>query len=223
MLEDDDVRALNERALTAEEKAQNKRWAELGGAIIEGGIDCAAALAAGEGSHTLSWIWYSVHTSADDQDPRLDDGKHILNGKLRDSWMLTKYLTALRLEWSKAFAHTRRLSEEVRLLREEMRRTIAYGRMAAEKWDELASEEQTGMEPEVAEGRRAYAFEHAATERQTCGTLDRNWAGILAKADAYLEGRTVEDRESVVTVEMELGDELDPEEEEARLEGEEEE
>jgi hypothetical protein len=47
--------------------------------------------------------------------------------------------------------------------------------------------------------------------------------GILAKADAYLEGRTGEDRESVVTVEMEMGDELDPEEEEARLEGEEEE
>ncbi|KAJ7794073.1 hypothetical protein B0H14DRAFT_3497397 [Mycena olivaceomarginata] len=187
VLQDDDVRALNERALTAEEKAQNDRWAELGGAIIEGGIDRAAVLAAGEGSHTLS----------------LDD--------------------ALRLEWCKAYARTRRLSEEVRLLREEMRRMIAYGRTAAEKWDDLASEEQPGMESEVTEGRRAYAFEHAAIERQTCETLDRNWAGILAKADAYLEGRTAEDRESVVTVEMEMGDELDPEEEEARLEGEEEE
>jgi hypothetical protein len=100
---------------------------------------------------------------------------------------------------------------------------IAYGRTAAEKWDELASEEQPGMEPEVVEGQRAYVFEHAATERQTCETLDRNWVGILAKADAYLEGRTGEDRELVVTVEMEMGDELDPEEEEARLEGEEEE
>ncbi|KAJ7842389.1 hypothetical protein B0H14DRAFT_3692184 [Mycena olivaceomarginata] len=203
VLEDDDVRALNERALTAEEKAQNKRWAELGGAMIEGGIDRAAALAAGEGSHTLSWIWYSIHTSADDQDPRLDD--------------------ALRLEWCKAYARMRRLSEEVHLLCEEMRRTIAYGQTAAKKWDELASEEQTEMEPDIAEGRRAYAFEHAATEHRTCETLDRNWAGILAKADAYLEGRMGEDRESVVTVEMEMGDELDPEEEEARLEGEEEE
>ncbi|KAJ7801932.1 hypothetical protein B0H14DRAFT_3489073 [Mycena olivaceomarginata] len=38
VLKDDDVRALNERALTAEEKSQNKHWAEIGGAIIEGGI-----------------------------------------------------------------------------------------------------------------------------------------------------------------------------------------
>ncbi|KAF8194490.1 hypothetical protein K438DRAFT_1761399 [Mycena galopus ATCC 62051] len=37
VLADDDVRALNERALTAEEKAQNDHWAELGGAFIEGG------------------------------------------------------------------------------------------------------------------------------------------------------------------------------------------
>jgi hypothetical protein len=42
VLKDDDVRALNERALTAEEKAQNKHWAEIGGAIIEGSIVCAA-------------------------------------------------------------------------------------------------------------------------------------------------------------------------------------
>lgn len=77
VLKDEDVRALNERALTEEEKAQNAHWAELGGAVIEGGIARASGLAAGEGSHTLSWIWYTagVPAGGDDKDPRFYDGK----------------------------------------------------------------------------------------------------------------------------------------------------
>lgn len=121
------------------------------------------------------------------------------------------------------YARAKRFSEDVRLLREEMRRTMAYGYTAAGKWDAVAREELPGTPPEVTEGRRAYAAEHAATERATCALLEKKWAGILAKADVYLEGTAELDAESVVTIEMELGDELDPEEEEARLEGEEEE
>ncbi|KAJ7300377.1 hypothetical protein DFH08DRAFT_725398 [Mycena albidolilacea] len=203
ILDDDDVRALNERALTDEEKAQNKHWAELGGAIVEGGVARAAALAAGEGSHTLSWIWYSAGNPSDENDSKLQE--------------------ALRLEWCKAYARAKRFSEDVRLLREEMRRTITYGYTAAAGWEELARAELPGSEPMLTEGRRAYAAEHAATERATCALLEKNWAGILAKADVYLEGTAALDAEAIVTIEMDLGDELDPEEEEARLEGEEEE
>jgi hypothetical protein len=47
-----------------EEKKQNEHWAELGGAIIEGGVAHAAGLAGGEGSHILSWIWYSAKAGA---------------------------------------------------------------------------------------------------------------------------------------------------------------
>ncbi|KAJ7429994.1 hypothetical protein B0H11DRAFT_2264473 [Mycena galericulata] len=203
VLDDDDVRALNERALTAEEKAQNEHWAELGGAILEGGVARAAALAAGEGGHTFSWIWYNAGKRADDDDPKLHD--------------------ALRLEWCKAYARAKRYSEDVRHLREEMRRTIAYGYTEAKLWEALAEEELPGSDPELTEGRRAYAAEHAATERKTCALLERNWAGILGKADVYLAGTAELDAESVVMIEMDLGDELDPEEEEARLEGDEEE
>ncbi|KAF8135294.1 hypothetical protein K438DRAFT_1997396 [Mycena galopus ATCC 62051] len=158
VLGDDDVRALNECALTTEEKAQNEHWEELG---------------------------------------------------------------ALRLEWSKAYARAKRLSEEVRLLREEMRRTIAFGRTEAEKWGQLAQEEIHGSTPELTEGRRAYAAEHADIERRTCAKLEQNWAGILAKADAYLDGTAPLESESLVTVELELGDELDLEDEEAQLEADE--
>ncbi|KAK6974865.1 CxC2 domain-containing protein [Favolaschia claudopus] len=201
ILADDDVRALNERALTAEEKAQNEHWTELGGAVLEGGVERAAGVAAGEGSHTLSWIWYTAGRLSDESD-----------GKLLD---------ALRVEWSKAYSRAKRYSEDVRLLREEMRRTVAFGQTAAVMWDELAANAQLpGSEPEVVEGRRAYACERAAHERRTCAVLEKQWAGILVKADAYLEGTASLDAEAVVTIEIEAGEDLDPEEEEARLEAE---
>jgi hypothetical protein len=89
VLDDDDVRALNERALTAEEKAQNKHWAELGGAVIEGGIARATALAGGEGSHTLSWIWYTAGKAAEEDDEKLHDGTYILIQSLSTTGRVT--------------------------------------------------------------------------------------------------------------------------------------
>jgi hypothetical protein len=79
ILDDDDVWALNERALTEEEKKQNEHWEELGGTIIEGGVARAAGLVGGEGSHTLSWIWYlaKAGAAADADDAKLHDGTFI--------------------------------------------------------------------------------------------------------------------------------------------------
>ncbi|KAJ7127923.1 hypothetical protein C8R44DRAFT_616634, partial [Mycena epipterygia] len=202
VLADDDVHALNERALTAEAKAQNEHWVELGGAIIEGGVARAAGLAAGEGAHTLSWIWYTVGVTADDDDPRLHD--------------------ALRVEWCKAYSRSRRYSEDIRHLREEMRRVIASGETEAREWDMLGELMLPGASAELVEGRRAYAAEHADTERKVCAKLEINWAGILRKADVYLAGTVTMEVEDVVTVQLDMGDELDPEEDEARLEAEEE-
>ncbi|KAJ7810812.1 hypothetical protein B0H14DRAFT_3756648 [Mycena olivaceomarginata] len=142
------------------------------------------------------------------------EGSHTL------SWIC---LLALRLEWCKAYARAKRYSEDVQLLREEMRRTVAFGYTSAALWDELAEGELPDSDPELTEGRRAYAAEHADTERKTCRRLEEKWAGILAKADQYLEGTVGLDAESVVTIELDEGDELDQEEEEARLEGEEDE
>ncbi|KAJ7300504.1 hypothetical protein DFH08DRAFT_828394 [Mycena albidolilacea] len=144
VLTDDNVCRLNERALTAEEKAQNECWAEIGEAIINGGIACAAAgtAAAPESSNSMCF-------------------------------------------------------EQLRLLREEMRRTIVYEEVAAWEWKCLLAEELPGASPELTEGR------------------------ILAKADVYLNSDAAAAGTEAVTVEVHLEDELDPEEE-ARLEGEEE-
>ncbi|KAJ7601623.1 hypothetical protein DFH06DRAFT_1153729 [Mycena polygramma] len=205
VLKDDDVRALNERALTAEEKAQNEHWAELGGAIIEGGIARASGLATGEGAHTLSWIWYTADPGAggdDTDDPRFYD--------------------ALRVEWIKAFSRTKRYTEDVRILREEMRRTMEFGRTEEAIWDKLAEEELPGSSAELTEGRQAYAAEHAERERQTCTLLEEKWGAILRRADHFLDGTLLVEADETIVVTMDLGDELEPDEEEARLEADEE-
>ncbi|KAF8134761.1 hypothetical protein K438DRAFT_1787095 [Mycena galopus ATCC 62051] len=117
-----------------------------------------------------------------------------------------------------------RYDEEVCLLREEMQRTVAYGETAATMWDRLVAEDLPGAPSELTEGRRAYAAEHAATERARCANLKKRWGGILLKADAYLDGGvTAAAGTGAVTVEVDLADELDPEAEEVRLEAEDEE
>ncbi|KAJ7876466.1 hypothetical protein B0H14DRAFT_2568181 [Mycena olivaceomarginata] len=190
VLKDEDVRALNERAITAEEAATGEQLDNLARALgTPAGITVAEGLAAGEGSHTLSWIWYTVGATMDEDDPKLHE--------------------ALRVEWCRAYARSHRFEEEIRLLREEMRRTIAYGRTAASEWDLLAGVELPNSTPEITEGRQAYAAEKAERERDTCKLLEKKWGRHSASLGA-----------GEVMIELELGDELEPEDEEALLEGE---
>jgi hypothetical protein len=75
VLKDEDVRALNERALAAEEEARGDQLDELARALARpAGVAVAEGLAAGEGSHTLSWIWYTVGATDDEDDPKLHEG-----------------------------------------------------------------------------------------------------------------------------------------------------
>ena len=60
VLAEADVRGVNERAVTEEEEAERERLRELG-QIVEGGVVAAGTVAAGEGLHTMSWIWYSTN------------------------------------------------------------------------------------------------------------------------------------------------------------------
>ncbi|KAF8129675.1 hypothetical protein K438DRAFT_2136108 [Mycena galopus ATCC 62051] len=191
VLRDEDMRGLNERALAEEEVARENQVDELTRALAKpAGRVVAEGIAAGEGSHSLL---------GEDTDPKLHE--------------------ALRVEWCRAYSRSRRLEEEVRLLREEMRCTIAYSEVAAREWAVLAAEEGNSAGAELGEGRRAYAAEKADRERDTCAALRKNWAGILAKADQYLDGMLRGDDEEV-TVSLDPADELELEEEEVRLEAE---
>jgi hypothetical protein len=133
ILDDKDVRALNEHALMEEEKQQNEHWAELGGAIIKGGVARTVGLAGGEGSHTLSWILYSakVGAAADADDVKLHDGTFI-NLCYLQHYLIS--LLALYLEWCKVYARAKHYSEDVRLLHEEMCRTVVFGYTSAALW-----------------------------------------------------------------------------------------
>lgn len=64
-LEEADVRGINERAVTEEEEAEREQLRVLG-EIVEGGIAWVGVVAAGEGTHTLSRIWYSTTIMGDD-------------------------------------------------------------------------------------------------------------------------------------------------------------
>ncbi|KAJ6457326.1 hypothetical protein C8R45DRAFT_943279 [Mycena sanguinolenta] len=180
VLAEDDVRALNERTLTEEEST-----------VIEGGVARAGGVAAGEGNHTLSWIWYAVGVEEGINDARLEEGA----------------------------GPSQRYNEEVWLLREEMHRTVAYGETTAADWDHLGEQEWLEATPKFLEGRRAYAAEHATMERAQCAYLQSWWRGILAKVDAYLLGGAAGMEAGLVTIEVDVSDELELEEEEARLEG----
>ncbi|KAJ7608966.1 hypothetical protein DFH06DRAFT_1148713 [Mycena polygramma] len=175
VLTEDDVRALNERALTAEEKADRARLREAGQVPEEGGIAALGDVVSGETHRTLSWIWYTV------------SGKEGDDEKLHE---------ALRVEWCKAYSRSRRWREELVLVEEEMRRTIGYGDFMERRWKQRSTARtvmlgttDTPISPEVAEGVRAYALEQADRERRTSEKLRRDWGQV--RAAAYLRGEDI--------------------------------
>ncbi|KAF7343966.1 CxC2 domain-containing protein [Mycena venus] len=106
ILEDNDMHALNERVLTAEEAEQRKVIHDYEEVAEEGGVAAFGVLALGESRCTLSWIWYQAKA----KDPTE-----------------AELVEALRVEWCKASARMRRWHEDVVLVEEEMHRTIESG------------------------------------------------------------------------------------------------
>ena len=71
-LADADVRAVNERALTAEEKADRVAVQEAGGVVDPvDGVQIQQTVSLGDGRRTLSWIWHvSGGSDANDDETR---------------------------------------------------------------------------------------------------------------------------------------------------------
>ncbi|KAK7018251.1 CxC2 domain-containing protein [Favolaschia claudopus] len=191
-LAEEDVRGINERARTEEEKAEQERLRALG-QIVEGGVGAAGIVAAGEGSHTMSWIWYKTQIGDGDEE----------------------MIDALRVEWCKTFARTRRWHEEIVLIDEEMRRTVQYGVWMEEEWERRAGA-RSRCSSELAEGLRAYAEEHIRRERRTRQRLTKEWSVLRSKATAYLAGSREMGESVVVDV-----DDVDGDDEEGDVPGEE--
>ncbi|KAK6977280.1 hypothetical protein R3P38DRAFT_3237413 [Favolaschia claudopus] len=193
-LADEDVRGINERAWSEEEEAERERLRALG-EIVEGGVEAAGIVAAGEGSHTMSWIWYKTNLGDDD----------------------AEIIDALRVEWCKAYARTRRWHEDIILIEEEMRRTIEYGVWMGREWERCAAARSVAS-PALAEGLNAYAKEHVRREEVTCQRLRNQWAGLRLKAARYLE--RVEDFGPGIVVNVD-GEDRDEEDEEGDVAGDE--
>ncbi|KAK7019979.1 CxC2 domain-containing protein [Favolaschia claudopus] len=97
----------------------------------------------GENRRELSWIWMAASCAGTDAE--LED--------------------ALRIEWSKTYARSRRWNEEVRILQEEFRRLPIALEFEASMW-RWRLEEGTAADPELdaayTAGLKAYALEHEA-------------------------------------------------------------
>ncbi|KAJ7764813.1 hypothetical protein B0H16DRAFT_1310446 [Mycena metata] len=99
----------------------------------------------GESVREVSWIWTIAGTAGTDAE--LED--------------------ALRIEWAKAYARSRRWKEEVMLLEEEMRRVIVTFKYNASSWDARGQVIRVGEVDEVfAEGAIAYAIKQGRMFRQ---------------------------------------------------------
>ncbi|KAF7973147.1 hypothetical protein HWV62_15919 [Athelia sp. TMB] len=164
-LKDDDVRAMNERALTDHEKAQREHRIKTGKQFDEDACDGVPLEGtSGESRKKLSWIWMTA--GGDNNSPEM--------------------IEALRVEWAKCNARQARWREELMILQEEMRRVIEYG-FNREKWWRERPEQRLNVDDALADGLRAYALEHAEQERAFRVMLEAKWGDIQKRVATVLE------------------------------------
>ncbi|KAH7906735.1 hypothetical protein BJ138DRAFT_1219206 [Hygrophoropsis aurantiaca] len=128
-----------------------------------------------EGRRTLSWIWKSGQISEDTHSEGL--------------------LDATKIEWCRARARANRWTEEVLLLREEMRRVLAFLDWHAAWWDDQSTRRAVGMhepgtgEPvlarpwtaDEASGAAAYAKRQAALRRSMRANFSDMWTHYTSR------------------------------------------
>jgi hypothetical protein len=115
-----------------------------------------------------SWIWTSApQLSTSPDDPGLRD--------------------ALRIEWCKSQERAKRHEEEVELVVEEMRRTLAMIKWNAHEWDTLttsSSPSGSAIDTVTAAGITAYVYKQAAIQRKMVDVFFSDW--YLALKDRSL-------------------------------------
>ncbi|KAK7017912.1 hypothetical protein VNI00_018524 [Paramarasmius palmivorus] len=129
----------------------------------------------GETRKGYSWIWHAGGKID------LEDGTDENDNEI------------LRSEWCKSRARAKRATEEVLLLREEMRRSLAYLEWKAADWDKHAETRTFGSSSDW-EGRRAFATTQAALQRNLKWKFECLWA------KAFEDGRMEEVAQKVAEV-----------------------
>lgn len=124
----------------------------------------------------------------------------------------------LRVQWCKARARARRPMEELRLVEEEMRRSVQYCSWQAQWWSEQAVR-RSDVSPHLAEGLLAYARERVQEERARGIRWSVAWAPIRERAKFVREYLTNPDRDAItplpvssLVVEMDMEADFDDDE-----------
>ncbi|KAF7974955.1 hypothetical protein HWV62_10677 [Athelia sp. TMB] len=204
VLNNTDIRALNERDLTRQEQDAEAALHAANGVITQQDRERAeetrrnqTGLSVGEGHRAPSWIWFTNTGAESMNDP------------------LTR--KALRVEWSKAGARAERWLEEVVELDEEMRRVIESSVTQQEHW--RAQPDRRPL-PEtkdkyLREGLSAYAAEHIDREGLIIKLWGEKWKAVRLLADPLIAGNIPDDRDytthvgEVEEMEIELPDDTE--------------
>ncbi|KAJ7223217.1 hypothetical protein GGX14DRAFT_352104, partial [Mycena pura] len=134
-MEDPEVLSRRQQRKKAAQERELRRNAEL---LAMGELPL---ITSGESHRQVSWIWTQAGKSGSDDE----------------------FLEALRIEWCKAYARTRRWREDVRLLEAEWDRLPMTLSFLENKWNDRAANVPIGETPVAdAEGMIAYAVKQAA-------------------------------------------------------------
>ena len=115
------------------------------------------------GRYEISWIWLVPRPSKESGEE--DSGKQVLD-------------EGMRIEWSKSQARKDRWEEEVHLIQEEMRRTIAYYEWKQLWWLEQENQ-HSGNGNSIQSGIRAYAQKQAYYCRCMAEGFASTWLPFL--------------------------------------------
>lgn len=115
----------------------------------------------GETRRMLSWIW----TTSSFKPSPIDETDDIL-----------------RSEWAKSRAHVHRSTEEVLLLKEEMRHMLEFLEWKAKWWLERQAL-RTGLSKELTEGLKVYAASQASLQRSLACQFRALWMDPLNDGD----------------------------------------
>jgi hypothetical protein len=166
VLNDSDIRRINECALTKEEARERNTAAhlqhQLGNSDSTDADDELSSLPiklivpgeTGDRHHAISWIWHNS--------PALNE----------DALTLTDpaLVRSLRVQWAKAKIRAHHWRVQLLLVCEEMRRSLVFIRWKGQHWSELAA--QSIGDDDLSEGKRAYALKHASAY----DALHNKWA-----------------------------------------------
>ena len=90
--------------------------------------------------------------------------------------MLIFICIGLRCEWVKSKARADRWNEEVLLVKEEMRRVLAFLEWKAAWWTKEGGRRDLDVRPDIADGIRAYAAKQAHVNRALAHSFKMRWA-----------------------------------------------